>query len=241
MELKGKVAIVTGGGTGIGRAVALELARAGCRVCIAGRREEVLRQTASEASPPLAWQACDVADCSQAEALVEKVCAELGAPAILVNSAGVNTARRALADMDPEDFERLMRINAAGSFYCIRAVVPHMKEMGGGLIVNIVSIAGKRALPMAGLAYCASKFAQSALGTFVNLETNPHGIRVTNIYPGEVDTPILDRRPQPPPPERRAQMLRPEDIAACALAVARLPERAVVPELVIVPRYQSWS
>jgi NADP-dependent 3-hydroxy acid dehydrogenase YdfG len=128
-----------------------------------------------------------------------------------------------------------MDVNTTGTFNCIYEALPLMRRKGSGLIVNIVSLAGKRAMLLAGMPYCVSKFATSALGTFINLEESTNGIKVTNIYPGETNTPIVDKRPTPSPPEKRAQMLQPEDIAACVVAVAKLPPRAVVPELVITP------
>ena len=102
-------------------------------------------------------------------------------------------------------------------------------------------MAGHRVVPLAGAPYCVSKFGSSALGTFVNLEEAAHGIKVTNIYPGEANTPLLDQRPAPPPPEKRAQMLQQEDVAACVVMVAKLPARAVVPELVITPPHMLFG
>jgi NADP-dependent 3-hydroxy acid dehydrogenase YdfG len=107
--------------------------------------------------------------------------------------------------------------------------------------VNISSIAGKRALTLAGPAYCASKFAATALGTAVGLEERANGIRVTNIYPGEVNTPILEKRPVPVPRERKAQMVQPEDIGALVVDLAKLPERVLVPELIVTPLYQEYA
>ncbi len=115
-----------------------------------------------------------------------------------------------------------------------------MRRQGGGLVVNISSIAGKRASKLAGTGYCASKFAMTALGAAVGLEESEHGIHVTNIYPGEVNTPILAERPVPVPPEKRAKMLLPEDIAAMVVALAKLHPRARVHELVITPLYQEY-
>ena len=140
-----------------------------------------------------------------------------------------------MSDIDPAQFDRVMEVNTTGMFNCIHAALPVMRQKASGLIVNIVSLAGKRAMLLAGLPYCVSKFAAAAIGTFVNLEECGNGIKVTNVYPGETNTPIVDKRPSPPPPEKRAQMLQPEDIAACVIAVAKLPPRAVVPELVITP------
>jgi len=160
---------------------------------------------------------------------------------ILVNSAGINVSRRAMAELDPADWDRMMAINTTGSFNCIHAALPGMRARKSGLIINISSIAGKRAMKLGGVGYCASKFALTALGTTVGLEERANGIRVTNIYPGEVNTPILAQRPIPVPPEKLAQMLQPEDIAACVVTIAKLPPRALVPELIITPLYQEYA
>ncbi|MEO5957570.1 MAG: SDR family NAD(P)-dependent oxidoreductase [Opitutaceae bacterium] len=119
----------------------------------------------------------------------------------------------------------------------MHAALPAMRARKSGLILNIVSLAGLRVLQLGGLPYAASKFAQSAIGTFANLEALPDGVRVTNLYPGETETPILAKRAVPPTAEQRARMLQPEDVAAMAIAVAKLPARATVPEIVITPRH----
>jgi NADP-dependent 3-hydroxy acid dehydrogenase YdfG len=165
---------------------------------------------------------------------------ELGPLDIVVNSAGINVARRTMAELDPADFDRVMSINCTGLYNVLRAVLPGMRQRRQGLVVNISSIAGKRALALAGPAYCASKFAATALGTAVGLEERPNGIRITNIYPGEVDTPILEQRPVPVPAEKKARMVHPADIGACVVALAKLPANVIVPELVITPTYQEY-
>ena len=243
MELRDKVALVTGGGSGIGLGVALALAREGCRVVICGRDETRLSRAAAQfdGDPPIVAQACDVSDRRQVDQTVGWIEDRIGPIDVLVNSAGINVVRRRMADLSPDDWDRMLAVNATGTFNCIRAVLPGMRRRQGGLIVNIGSIAGKRALELAGPGYCASKFAVSALGLAVGLEERGNGIRVTNIHPGEVDTPILDQRPEPVPPERRAQMVRPEDVAACVITVARLPERVHVPELIVTPLYQPYA
>jgi NAD(P)-dependent dehydrogenase (short-subunit alcohol dehydrogenase family) len=239
MELSGRTALVTGGGTGIGAAVALALAAEGCRVAVTGRSEAALRKTAETPGlpAPLAWQACDVADRAAVDRLFRWVAEALGPLDMLVNSAGMNVLKRTAADVDPADFDRVMAVNLGGTFNCVHAALPGMRARRSGLVVNIVSVAGRRVMELAGLPYTASKYAQAALGRFVGFEAAKDGIRVTNIYPGETDTPILEKRPVPVPPERRAAMLKPEDVAACVLLVAKLPPRAVVPELVITPPY----
>jgi len=237
MDLNGKVVLVTGGAGGIGLGIAKAFAAEGCRVALAGTTEENLIKAAESAGvqSPLLWRTCDITDRDQVAQLFQWLGDELGSADILVNSAGINIANRMMSNIDPAQFDRVMAVNTTGTFNCIAAALPAMREKGSGLIVNISSVAGKRAMLLAGLPYCVSKFATSALGTFLNQEECANGIRVTNVYPGETNTPILDKRPTPPPPEKRAKMLQPEDIAACVVTIARLPDRAVVPELVITP------
>jgi len=243
MTLQGKKALVTGGGSGIGLGIALALAREGCRVAIAGRGEERLRRAAAQfPDPPALYKTCDVSVRDDVGRLLRWLAGQGMAPLdILVLSAGINVARRKMCDLDPADWDRILGINASGAYNCMWAALPGMRQQGQGLIVNISSIAGKRAMALGGPAYCASKFAATALGTAVGLEERPHGIRVTNVYPGEVDTPILENRPVPVPPEKRAVMVHPEDIAACVVTIAKLPAHVLVPELIITPLYQEYA
>jgi len=239
MDLSGKIVLVAGGAGGIGLGIAQAFLAEGCKVALADANEEALINAAKAkgGDPAFVWRTCDITRREQVSQLFQWLGDELGPIDILVNSAGINVANRMMSNIDPSDFDRVMEVNTTGTFNCIRAALPVMRQRGSGLIVNIVSIAGKRAMLLAGLPYCVSKFATSALGTFVNLEECGNGIKVTNIYPGETNTPIVDKRPSPPPPEKRAKMLQPEDIAACVVAVAKLPPRAVVPELIITPPY----
>jgi NAD(P)-dependent dehydrogenase (short-subunit alcohol dehydrogenase family) len=237
MDLTGKIVLVVGGGGGIGLGIAKALAAQGCKVALADNDEEALLAAAkaADAAAQFHWRTCDVTKREQVAQLFQWLGEELGSIDILVNCAGINIGNRMMANIDPADFDRVMAVNTTGTFNCIHTALPVMREKRSGLIVNIVSLAGKRVMSLAGMPYCVSKFAAGALGTFVNLEECTNGIKVTNIYPGETNTPIIDKRPTPPPPEKRAKMLQPEDIAACVVAVAKLPPRAVVPELVITP------
>jgi NADP-dependent 3-hydroxy acid dehydrogenase YdfG len=242
MTLTNKTALVTGGGSGIGQGVALALARDGCRVVISGRGEPKLQQAANrfQGSPPILTRACDVGNRGDVQALVAWAIEQVGPLDIVVNSAGLNVVKRKMSELAPEDFDRVMAVNCTGFYNLLHAVLPGMRQRRDGLIVSISSIAGKRALPLAGPAYCASKFAATALGTAVGLEERPSGIRITNIYPGEVETPLLDKRPVPVSAEQKARMVHPEDIGACVVALAKLPANVVVPELVITPTYQEY-
>jgi NADP-dependent 3-hydroxy acid dehydrogenase YdfG len=241
-RLAGKTALVTGGGSGIGLGIAIGLAQEGCRTAIAGRHEDKLRAAAATfaGEPKLLHHVVDVGELASVERLVAWAEKELGKIDILVHSAGVNVVKRTMADLSVEDWEMMVRINATGAYYCMRAVLPGMRKRHDGLIVNISSVAGKRSSLLGGVGYTASKFASTALGTTVGREEAQHGIRVTNIYPGEVDTPILDARPTPVSAEHRARILKPEDVAAAVVMIAGLPPRANVPELIIKPTSQDY-
>ncbi len=243
MKLSGKTVLITGGGTGIGYGIATALADEGCRVAIAGRREDKLRAAAAayRGATPLAVHPVDVADRASVGRLFQWAAETVGPINILVNAAGLNIVHRLLSETTPEEWDRLMTINATGTFNCLHAVLPQMRERRDGLVINISSVAGKRALRLGGVAYCASKFAMTALGTFAALEVGKDGVRVTNIYPGEVDTPILENRPTPITAEHRARILQPEDVAAAVVMIAKLPPRAHVSELVIKPTTQEFA
>jgi len=239
MSLDGRIVLVAGGAGGIGLAIARAFANEGCTAVVADLSEDGIQKAIAETNAPLPLhgRVCDVTDRKQVADLFAWLMQEFGTIDILVNSAGINVPQRMLADIDPADFDRVLQVNTTGTFNCMHSALPVMREKRSGLIVNICSIAGVRVIPMAGAPYCVSKFATGALGTFANLEEAANGIKVTNIYPGETNTPILDDRPSPPPPEKRARMLQPEDIAACVIMVAKLPARAVVSELVVTPPY----
>jgi NADP-dependent 3-hydroxy acid dehydrogenase YdfG len=241
-QLTNKVALVTGGGSGIGLAVADLLLQAGARVAIAGRSLARLDEAASalKAGDRLVTVAVDVANSEMVRAMIDTVSARLGPIDILINNAGTNLKERTFRELTPESWDRLIRTNLDGAFYCIHAVLPGMIARKDGVIVNVVSIAGKRASPLGGVAYAAAKFGMSALGIGLAAEEKDSGIRVCNIYPGEVDTPILEMRPQPVSEEHRQRILRPEDVANAVLFVASQPPNVSIPELVIKPTWQTY-
>lgn len=240
--LAGRIAVITGGGSGIGLGIARALAAAGCRVAIAGRNADRLRRAAEgiASAEPARVFPCDVTRREQVDRLFAAVETELGPVDILVNSAGANVRARRMSELTPDAWDQLVRINLDGVFHCMQAALKSMRPREKGLIVNICSIAGKRALPLAGPAYCAAKFGVSALGIATAAEERGRGIRITTIYPGEVNTPILEQRPEPVPPQRLAEMLQPEDLGVLVVFLAQLPPRVVVPEVVIVPAYQEY-
>jgi NADP-dependent 3-hydroxy acid dehydrogenase YdfG len=241
MSLAGKSAVVTGGGSGIGAAIALAFAADGANVIIAGRSEHKLNEIASKAEGNrISTMACDISQRDQANKLIADATAKLGKVDILVNAAGVNMPKRLMADIDTADWDRLMDINATGTFNTIHAVLPQMRQRRDGVIINVNSTSGVRAGMLGGVAYNASKFAVTALTHSVAQEVKDEGIRLTNLCPGEVDTPILKNRPTPVTDEHRARILQPEDIAAVALTIANLPPRANVVEVIVKPTVQAF-
>jgi NADP-dependent 3-hydroxy acid dehydrogenase YdfG len=241
-DIAGKVVAITGGGTGIGAGIAKGLAAEGCKVTVGGRRLETLQSLAASVSSqhPIRAHVIDVADHSTIEPFFADIEANVGPIDILVNSAGINIPKRRMCDMPPEDWDRVLQINATGAYRCMHRVLPQMRKRGDGLIINVSSIAGKRAIELGGVAYCASKFAMTALGTSVSNELRDEGVRITNLYPGEVNTPILENRPTPVSDEHKANILDPDDITSVMVAICKLPPRANVPEIVIKPTKQEW-
>jgi NADP-dependent 3-hydroxy acid dehydrogenase YdfG len=241
-RLANKIALVTGGGSGIGLAITRAFLGEGARVAITGRQQSKLGNAADSlaAGDRLFMETADVAQVDQVQKLVCRVQDRLGPIDILVNNAGLNIRQRAFRELSPESWRLLMQANLDGAFYCIYAVLPGMLERRDGIIINISSVAGKRASPLGGAAYAASKFGMSALGLCLAAEEKESGIRVCNIYPGEVDTPILENRPQPMSTEQLQRILQPEDVAAAVLFVATLPARVSIPELVIKPTSQHY-
>jgi len=234
-----KIAVVTGAGSGVGQAVALWMAREGWSVALVGRRAEPLEQTIRQAGQNgsnMLAAPCDVASAEGVEKMAAAVAQRLGPPQVLVNAAGINIPRRSLDVLSVDDFRKVVAVNLIGAFNCVHALLPGMRRQGNGTIVLIVSDAGVIANAKAGAAYVASKFGERGLAQSINAEERDKGIRATAIFPGDVNTPLLDQRPVPPPPEARARMLQPEDIAACVMLAINLPPRAIVEELLVRPR-----
>jgi NADP-dependent 3-hydroxy acid dehydrogenase YdfG len=239
---KSSTAIVTGAGSGIGQGIALALAKKGLKVALVGRDRAKLDATAAliEGPAPLVLP-CDVSDHAAVHAMAKAAVAGLGPIDVLVCNAGTNVRDRSLAKLSLADWEKMIDTNLTGAFNLVHAILPGMRERKSGLIVQICSISGKRASVLGGAGYSASKFGQAALGITLGREEGVNGIRSTVIYPGEVNTPILDARPVPVGQERRQVILQPADVAAAVAFLVDLDPRANIPELVIKPTVDDWS
>jgi NADP-dependent 3-hydroxy acid dehydrogenase YdfG len=234
-------AVVTGAGSGVGRAVAVSLASKGWRVALLGRRVEALEETrliagANGGASSIVVHRCDVGDAAAVSAVSQRILEEFGEVEVLVNAAGTNTPQRALSVLTLDDYHAMLAANLNGAFYCVQAFLPHMRSRRRGTIINIISEAGKQASPKAGPAYVMSKFGMAGLTQSINAEERAGGIRGCSIFPGDIDTPLLDKRPQPPDAAARAGMLKPEDVAECVMFCIDLPAHVIVEEMLVRPR-----
>ncbi len=231
--LRGKVALVTGAGRGIGRAIALAFAGEGAAVALVARSRADLAGVAAEirerGGRALAVPA-DVTQDAAVESVVENVAGELGRLDILVTSAG--TASFApVADSKPGDWDAMLALNLRAVMVCCRAALPTMMRQRSGTILNLASIAAKRALPGSAV-YTATKMAVIGFSRVLAEELRSHGVRVGVLVPGAVDTPLWDSLGSSPP---RDKMLRPEDVARAAVLMAALPPHASLEELTLLP------
>lgn len=240
-DLTGQVAWVTGAGTGIGEGSALALAGAGMKVVLSGRREAELARVArqiTEAGGQARIAPLDVTDAKAVAAVVAGIEAQEGRLDVVVNSAGLNIKRRNWKHLSLEDWNTVIRVDLDGAFYCCHAALPLMRRQRSGLLINISSIAGKRVGALTGPAYSAAKFGLNAMTDSLNHEECVNNIRATAVCPGEVATPIMDKRPVPVTAEQKARMVQPEDCGELILFLARMPEHVCLNEVMITP---TWN
>ncbi len=241
-SLKGRIAWITGGGSGIGLAGAIELVKAGAHVVISGRTQATNDSALAELKAFGSAEAIllDVADKKAVQAAADAILKQHGRIDILVTSAGTNATKRNFDVVTPEAWDDVVAINLSGLFYCVHAVLPAMRKQKDGLIINVSSWAGRFASKLTGPAYNATKRAVIALTESINMEECVNGIRATSILPGEVATPILRKRPVPPSKEEQDRMTQSEDLGAAILFVASMPARTCVNELIIAPTWNRF-
>lgn len=237
-QLDGKVAWITGAGTGIGKAAALALAKEGACVVLSGRRRQPLVQVAEQLkslSVNAMVKPGDVTRAKSASSTVDAVLARYGRLDILVNNAGLNIPKRNWRDLSPEGADSVLQTNLSGAFYCVLAALPVMREQRDGVLIHVSSWAGRFIGPLTGPAYIASKHGMVAMSHSINCEECINGIRSTVICPGEVATPILDKRPVPVTRAQRSRMLQPEDLGDFIRYVACSPKHMCVNEILVSP------
>lgn len=236
VRLDDRVAVVTGGSRGIGRAIAETLSLAGASVVIAGRGPEDLEEAVAalgggqregEARSAMGI-VCDVRNHEDCRRLVSQTVAVFGRLDILINNAGVG-AFAPVAEMDPETWDTVIDTNLSGMFYCTHEAIPHLKAVSGGWIINIGSLAGKNAFPN-GAAYNASKFGLIGFSEALMQEVRYDDIRVSYIMPGSVATGFSGRDAT-----RDDWRIAPEDVARAVLDLLAYPGRSLPSRIELRP------
>jgi NADP-dependent 3-hydroxy acid dehydrogenase YdfG len=237
VSLKGQVVVVVGASSGIGRATAALFVREGARVVASARRGGRLRSLQEELGKDglnLDISPADASNASEMERLAQRTHAQFGGIDILVYAAGTNTPDRAMKRLNQDIWDMMLSVNLNGAYYATRAVLPAMRDAGKGHLIYISSISGL--VPdVSGAAYQAAKRGILGLAHAIRVEEKENGIRTCVICPGLVDTEILEKRPVKPSAEMLAKALQPEDVAEAVLSVAKLPARAAVPEMQVMP------
>lgn len=237
-DLNGRVAWITGAGTGIGEAGAAALADSGMTVVLSGRRRDKLDIVAQRIGANAEVAVLDVADKAAVATVAEDILGRHGRVDVLVNSAGINIRGRHWHELSTDDWDQVIRVDLDGAFYCARAVLPAMRKQGDGLIINVSSWAGNHVSMITGPAYTAAKHAMNAMNETINMEAGIDGVRACAVCPGEVATPILDNRPVPVSDADRARMVQPEDCGEIIAFLARLPAHVCINELTVSP---TWN
>lgn len=236
-----RVLWVTGGGSGMGQAVAVSAAEAGWRVAVTGRRREALLETVGAVTSAGGVAVAAGADATDPASLArahERVVAELGPVGDLVTAAGLNAPRRRWDDQSMTEFAAIVDTNLTSVARTIDLALPTIRDAQGRIIV-ISSFAGWRFSTKGGVAYSASKTALASLCATLNEEEGAHGVGATHLCPGDVDTPFLSMRPQVPDASARETMLTPEDIGRAVRFILDGPPHVRIDELVISPTRPS--
>lgn len=239
-SLDGNIAIITGAGSGIGRATARLFAEQGADLVLVGRRLAPLEEAAAEAAKlgrNAVVHGADLADGDAAAAVTDVAVENFGRVDILVNNAGHSSKVRSILHVGPEEWDAVFGVNVEGVYRLTQTAARDMVERGAGTVVTVSSMAALTPGLLGGAAYSAAKGAAHNIMRCVNAELRARGIRACTIFPGEVDTPILEGRPLPPAAEARALMMQPEDVAAAILLCAAMPARTHVQEIVLTPTY----
>jgi NADP-dependent 3-hydroxy acid dehydrogenase YdfG len=239
-DIKDKVAWVTGAGTGIGEAAAVALANAGAIVVLTGRRQAPLEEVAAKISKDggkVLVKPVDLTQSSAVKTAAAEIKTELGRIDMLVNNAGVNLPNRSWERLDADGIDALIQGNLASAIYCAHAVLPIMREQGDGQLIHTSSMAGRFISPVPGPIYSAAKHGVVAMSHSINLEECENGIRSSVVCPGEVATPIMEKRDPPEPPEALARMVQPSDMGAVILFLASQPSHVCINEILVTPTH----
>ena len=237
-RLAGKKILITGASSGFGRGIALACAAEGADLALVARDTERLQAVADLAraqGSEVVICPANIADQTQVLAAVAHAKVALGQIDVLVNDAGMNVTQRSIKDTSLEQWRQLLDVNLTSAFLFTKAVLPDMIARQAGTIINVASRAALHPHLAGGVGYSTSKQGMDALTQVTNEEANPHGVRACLLCPGVGNTPLLDRRPVPPPLDVRAKMLQPEDLGAVVVLIASMPPHVNIELVSMLP------
>ena len=239
-RLEGSIAWVTGAGSGIGEAVAERFGAEGATVVVTGRRKDRLEQVAEHVRSrggKAEVQPADLTKPAEVQRVADWIGSTFGRVDVLVSNAGLNVKERSWANLDPEGIDQLIQANLSSAFYVARSVLPIMRAQGGGVMIHTASMAGRNLGVMSGPGYLAAKHGVVAMSHSLNMEECVNNIRSTAFCPGEVNTEILKKRPNPLSQDELDRMLQPEHCADLILYAATLPAGVTMNEVWLTPTY----
>ena len=236
-NLKNKIAWITGAGSGIGENAAIKLSALGMKVILSGRDKNKLKLTADKCKNETSIKPLDVANNKKVEQTLKEIIEKYKNIDVLINSAGINVEQRDWDVINKNDWDNIFQTNVNGLFYCCKSVLPYMKVKQDGLIINISSWAGKEVSLLSGVTYTSSKHAVNAMTETINMKYCNLGIRACALCPGEVATPILDKRPKKLSIEQKNKMLQPDDLGDTIAFLCQMPKHVCINQLIISPTW----
>ena len=236
-SLKNKIAWITGAGSGIGQNTAIKLAELGMKVILSGRNIKNLQKTALKCGKNSLIKSLDISDKQSVKKITNEIKNEFEHIDVLINCAGINIENRDWDNIDENDWDKVIQTNISGLFYCCKSVIPLMKKRMDGLIINVSSWSGNHVSLLSGVSYTSSKHALNAMTETINMKYCNLGIRACSLCPGEVATPILDKRPKKLTPEQKNKMLKPEDLGETIAFLCQMPKHVCINQLTISPTW----
>ena len=236
-SLKNRVAWITGAGSGIGQNAAVKLSELGMKIILSGRNIKNLQKTALKCGKKCLIKSLDISNKESVKKITNEIKKEFKHIDVLVNCAGINIENRDWDNIDENDWDKVIQTNISGLFYCCKSVIPLMKKKMDGLIINVSSWSGNHVSLLSGVSYTSSKHALNAMTETINMKYCNLGIRACSLCPGEVATPILDKRPKKLTPEQKNKMLKPEDLGETIAFLCQMPKHVCINQLTISPTW----
>ena len=236
-NLENKVAWITGAGSGIGQNAAIRLSQLGMKVILSGRNLENLEETSIKCENENFIKLCDVSKKLTVKKVAQEIEKDFKKIDVLVNCAGINIENRDWDTINESEWDKVIQTNISGLFYCCRSVIPIMKKNMDGLIINVSSWSGNHVSLLSGVSYTSSKHALNAMTETINMKYCNVGIRACALCPGEVFTPILDKRPKKLTLDQKNKMLKTDDLGETIAFLSQMPKHVCINEITISPTW----